>query len=249
MISLLVSAVLAQSGSEQFLHQVALESDLKGPVDWASVVLEVTPGDRTAQAAFVTRRRAKKERGGIIRVSRIDQLLASDRVVPRHRKASWVIDFDQPAFAPAWDAAVAAVGERPTIDAVISFVAGYLTKKSYDRGFDLASSVAIRRGGDCTEHAVFLAALLRRFGIPARAVVGLVLIPTENEPVAFGHMWVEAFETRWRVADAAIPPQANPAYLPAGELAEEGPGYALSLMGQVTSLDFARLRLTAGPPR
>ena len=247
MTALLLSLLLAQTGDQPFLHSVALESQLEGPLDWSSVALEVTPRDEHAgESAFITRRKTKLK-GGVFLVDRLDQLATADAVAPRYRKASWVIDFDQPGFTAAWDAAVAALGKKPTVDAVTAFASGYLTRKSYDRGFDLASYVATHRGGDCTEHAVFLAALLRRFGIPARAVVGLALIPTAHKPLAFGHMWVEAYvDRRWRVADAAIPAELNVARLPAGELVDEGPGYALSLVTQVNTLAFQRLELKAG---
>ena len=60
-------------------------------------------------------------------------------------------------------------------------------------------------------------------------------------------MWVEAYvDRRWRVADAAIPAELNVARLPAGELVDEGPGYALSLVTQVNTLAFQRLELKAG---
>jgi hypothetical protein len=45
------------------------------------------------------------------------------------------------------------------------------------------------------------------------------------------------------VADAAIPPEANAAHLPAGELVDEGPGYTLSLVTLVSTMSFERLEL------
>lgn len=250
MTALIVAFVLAQGGPLPVLHAVGLESELVGSIDWATATLEVTPRDaRVAKSAFLTRRRATL-RDGVFRISHLDQLSAADAVAPRHRKPSWVIDFDQSDFTAAWDAALGALGNKPTVEAVTAFTAGYLTRKTHDRGFDLASYVATHRGGDCTEHAVFLAALLRRFGVPARAMVGLAIIPTPAQPLAFGHMWVEAFVGgRWQVADAALPLELNVARLPAGELIDEGPGFALSLMAQLSTMSFERLRLEASTAR
>lgn len=74
------------------------------------------------------------------------------------------------------------------------FVHGYIDQKNLGTGFATASEVARSRRGDCTEHAVLLAALLRAEGIPSRVVTGLVYLDdfagAEN---VFGyHMWVQA---------------------------------------------------------
>ena len=57
------------------------------------------------------------------------------------------------------------------------------------------------RQGDCTEHGVLLAALLRAKNIPARIDVGLVYVPkTQN---FWYHLWTEAFiDGRWIPLDA-----------------------------------------------
>ncbi|MBN1307889.1 MAG: transglutaminase domain-containing protein [Chitinispirillaceae bacterium] len=53
--------------------------------------------------------------------------------------------------------------------------------------------------GDCGEHAVLLAALLRASGIPARVVMGL-LYSREGEGY-FYHAWVMAYAGQWIFAD------------------------------------------------
>ncbi len=59
--------------------------------------------------------------------------------------------------------------------------------KNLTQAFATAAEVAKSREGDCTEHAVFLAALCRARGIPARVAIGLVYIQGAG---AFGyHMW------------------------------------------------------------
>lgn len=53
--------------------------------------------------------------------------------------------------------------------------------------------------GDCGEHAVLLAALLRASRIPARVVYGLVYVPAKKAWLY--HVWVMAFAGGWIFAD------------------------------------------------
>ncbi len=53
--------------------------------------------------------------------------------------------------------------------------------------------------GDCGEHAVLLAALLRAAGIPARVVMGLVYM--ESGKGYYYHVWVSAYTGKWIFAD------------------------------------------------
>jgi transglutaminase-like putative cysteine protease len=88
------------------------------------------------------------------------------------------------------------------------FVHGYVRTKDYDTGFATASEVVATRSGDCTEHSVLLAALLRAEGIPSRVVTGLVYLDrTAGAAGVFGyHMWVEAWiDGRWLDLDPTIP--------------------------------------------
>lgn len=57
--------------------------------------------------------------------------------------------------------------------------------------------------GDCTEHAILLATLIRIKGIPARIATGIV---HTNQQYGFvGHAWVEALiEGRWVAFDSAV---------------------------------------------
>ena len=68
------------------------------------------------------------------------------------------------------------------------------------------------REGDCTEHAVLLAALGRAMGIPTRIATGLVFLENfENRPNVMGfHMWTE-FHLRgqWISFDAALKKLGN----------------------------------------
>lgn len=69
--------------------------------------------------------------------------------------------------------------------------------------FATAADVAETLSGDCSEHAVLLAALLRARGLPARIAIGLVYSPADRG-FAF-HMWNEAYVYgRWYPLDATL---------------------------------------------
>ena len=64
-----------------------------------------------------------------------------------------------------------------------------------------AAEVARQLEGDCTEHAVLLAACLKARNIPARVAFGLVYVPS-LKGFAY-HMWTEAcVADRWLPLDA-----------------------------------------------
>ncbi|MFW6170808.1 MAG: transglutaminase-like domain-containing protein [Planctomycetota bacterium] len=75
--------------------------------------------------------------------------------------------------------------------------------KNLGQGFATAGDVARSLEGDCTEHAVLLAALCRAESIPARVALGLVYSPSD-QGFAF-HMWTEAWvNERWIPLDATL---------------------------------------------
>lgn len=56
--------------------------------------------------------------------------------------------------------------------------------------------------GDCGEHSVFLAALLRAAGIPSRVVLGLIYVDSKH--AYFYHAWVMAYIEHWIFVDPAF---------------------------------------------
>ena len=78
-----------------------------------------------------------------------------------------------------------------------------LKKKNFSTLLASAAEVAKDLSGDCTEHAVLLAAMCRTRGIPSRVAVGLVYVPSLS---AFGgHMWTEVFaKGMWIPLDATL---------------------------------------------
>ncbi len=76
-----------------------------------------------------------------------------------------------------------------------------INEKGLSVGFASAREVMITREGDCTEHAVLLAALARGAGLPSRLVTGLAFTGD-----AFGyHMWTEIYtDGRWVAYDGTL---------------------------------------------
>lgn len=74
--------------------------------------------------------------------------------------------------------------------------------KNFSTAFATAAEVADTLEGDCTEHAVLLAAMARAKGIPARVAIGLVYAGEAG--FAF-HMWTEVYlDEHWYPLDATL---------------------------------------------
>lgn len=99
-------------------------------------------------------------------------------------------------------------GSRDPAGEIENFVFIHIKDKRYGIPLIPADAVFRARAGDCTEHAVLAAAILRSLKIPARAVVGMIFerdfLGRKN--VFVFHMWVEAyFNGRWILIDATRP--------------------------------------------
>jgi len=89
-----------------------------------------------------------------------------------------------------------------------SWVYNNITNKNYSLDFANAIEVLETKSGDCTEHSVLLASLLRAAGIPSKVVVGLIY--TDYPSPSFGyHMWNMAYlgNNKWLNLDATLPYQ------------------------------------------
>jgi transglutaminase-like putative cysteine protease len=131
----------------------------------------------------------------------VDVLRASgekpgDRSDPRWLKPNELIDSDSEAVrALLGRARVAAdASPRERANALRILVARHLRDKNMATAFGSASEAARTRSGDCTEHAVLLAALCRAAGIPARVASGLVYVPDlgGKGPGWGWHLWTQA---------------------------------------------------------
>ena len=127
------------------------------------------------------------------------------------------------------------------------FVGRYLETKDLRSVLATASEVAENASGDCTEHAVLLAALLRAEGIPARVVFGLIYVDSfAGAREIFGyHMWTQAnLDGRFVDLDATLAQPFDAAHITLGTSALEEEQSSLAVMNNaMQTLSKASLRI------
>lgn len=87
------------------------------------------------------------------------------------------------------------------------FVQRYLIHNNFKKGFATATETAKKREGDCTEHAVLLAAMGRSMGIPTRVASGIAYLKNfkGKKNVMGFHMWAEFYlKGKWMRLDSAL---------------------------------------------
>ena len=156
----------------------------------------------------------------------------------RWLEATFLVDHDQPEVVALRDAlrASRSTGRDIGVAALVDYV-GARVEAVHGQGWEPASLTARSLRGDCTEHAVLTAALSRSVGVPARVVVGMVIVPTGTQYAALGHAWAELRDgDRWTIADAALGPlSARARYVTLGLLEDESTGFLLPLVGTLTA--------------
>lgn len=139
---------------------------------------------------------------------------AEDAENPAYLASSTTMNIDDARVRGLKDRAMGNHGGEPPAraEAMRRFVHGFIKTKDLTVAFGTASEVARTAEGDCTEHAVLLAALLRADGIPSRVVSGLIYADQfAGQRGIFGyHMWTQALleidgQRRWVDLDATLP--------------------------------------------
>lgn len=121
-----------------------------------------------------------------------------------------------------------------------------IKKKNFSRGFLSAVDVAKALEGDCTEHAVLLAALLRNRGIPARLASGLVYTQAGGNPRMAYHLWVEAWiDGRWIPLDGTIGGMAGSGHIKFLETPLEGANPYAALLPVLEGMSQLSIRVLA----
>ncbi len=81
----------------------------------------------------------------------------------------------------------------------------HITKKNMGVGFASAAETLTSCEGDCSEHAVLLAAACRSVGIPARVAMGLLYVNMGDNGEFGGHAWCEvAIDGKWYGLDGTL---------------------------------------------
>jgi len=137
------------------------------------------------------------DRTALVRVNTRVREPAVDVDRAAHLAATTYLDNDDELIRQL---AAQAVGGVPADDppaqaeALRRFVHRHIKTKDLGVAFATASETARSCEGDCSEHGVLLAAMLRAAGIPSRVVAGVVYVDEfAGEKGVFGyHMWTQA---------------------------------------------------------
>lgn len=157
---------------------------------------------------------SQSERAVSLRVRRMDhQGLRSAKPAPKtpelaeYLAANAIINSDDPQIkAMALRGRADASTPYGVADNLRRYVSEVVSAKNLNIGFATASEVCRNREGDCSEHAVLLAALGRACGLPSRVVIGVVYVPVfGGQENIFGfHMWTQFYMGgQWVDFDAA----------------------------------------------
>lgn len=121
--------------------------------------------------------------------------------------SAWVQSDAAEIIRFARKASAGAKSDRVRMQKLQSAVALHINKKNLNVGYASALEAFRMREGDCTEHALLLAASGRALDIPTRVVVGLAYVDqfAGHRQAFVPHAWVQAWvNERWTSFDAAL---------------------------------------------
>lgn len=139
--------------------------------------------------------------------------LEIEKTDPSYLRSTSLLDFDDESIGELIKAAAPSGSSQYDVaEELRMFVYRYIEDKTLSGGYDSASQIASNRSGDCTEHAVLLAALLRGYEIPARIAFGLSYVADETDGwfVLWPHAWTQALIDGFWIDLDAIEPQRIP---------------------------------------
>ena len=190
---------------------VAIDPPIKDAHRKKKIVYRITSKEDSPERSFVS--------GGTQQVKRLSdtsiELTVTSKPLPpvnarvvatdaKYVAATRFLQSRDPAVVEHADRAAAGETDPSRIAARMEkYVQEKIKKKNFSTAMASASEVAQKMEGDCTEHAVLLAAMLRAKRVPARIAAGLVYVESLNS--FGGHMWTEAFiGGEWIPLDATL---------------------------------------------
>ena len=242
----LASGLVSGASAAEFVPLYHIETRVEGEVgsDPPRVKLRLESPERAIQ-----RSESVQVEDGWLVVDLARETSASDEPTEPHLAATFLVDFDEAPIQGLLrgEPDGAAAKAEQLIQALLVLTDQSIPIKSSKRGWDAASVVVNRGEGDCTEHAVLLAALARGHGLPARVVIGSLVEVVGDQVAAYGHAWTEIYDGKvWQRADAAqyLDPDSELAaqakemgqrlyYVPLSVVQSEGPGYVLELLDRL----------------
>lgn len=122
-----------------------------------------------------------------------------------------------------------------------SFVYKHIKDKNFGTGFASAAEVFENPTGDCSEHAVLLAAVCRAVGIPARAAMGYMYLGG----IFGGHVWVEVWiNGKWYAIDGVMGiGRVDPTHITFSDSSLKQGGLALSFADAMRGLGNVDLEI------
>jgi transglutaminase-like putative cysteine protease len=176
--------------------------------------------------------------GDVVRITREDRAPGeadADAELDRYRGPSPFVESDDPAVVARARAIVgAATAPREKARRVLDWVAANVEREP-SLTIPSARDVLRARRGDCNEHAVLVAALLRAAGLPARIVAGIAYA----DDGFYYHAWNEVWLDGWVSADAVF--EQMPVDATHVKLLEGGPERHVRLAEVVGRLALTRL--------
>jgi hypothetical protein len=128
---------------------------------------------------------------------------------PSDLEANDWLQSDAPAIRKLAEKAVGQTrNDAQRMQKLTQFVHDYVKDEGPSVGYASALETVHTRRGDCTEHAVLLAAMARAIGIPSRVVTGLAYDGryAGKNRVLIPHTWIQAWVNgAWQEYDAAMP--------------------------------------------
>lgn len=190
---------------------VAVDPPIQDPYRKKKIVYRISSKDDSPERSFVS--------GGTQQIKRLSdnviELTVTAKPLPpvnsrvlsadaKYLTATRFLQSRDPAVIEHADRAAAGETDPSRIASRMEkYVHDKLTKKNFSTAMASAAEVAQRLEGDCTEHAVLLAAMLRAKKVPSRIAAGLVYVESLNS--FGGHMWTEAFLAgEWVPVDATL---------------------------------------------
>ena len=132
-------------------------------------------------------------------------------------------------------------------EALRAFVASYIHRKGLATAYASASAVARSRSGDCSEHAMLLAALLRARGIPSRVAGGLVYADefAGKKSVFAWHMWTQGLiDGEWVDFDATLRDRSfHPGHLLIATSAQDEPSIDADFSTMLSTIGMIKIEV------
>lgn len=175
----------------------------------ASYVATSLDPNSTISAPSSSTQTVRKEADGIY-INVATRAYAAERSLQVPIKAPQLVEFTEPStYIQSDDPRIVSIAQKVAGNtrnsyevamALCEWVGDNVLVKNFSVGFATAGEVAKHLEGDCTEHAVLLAALLRAAGIPSKCVVGVLYAKGQF----YYHLWNEAFVSEWMPLDATL---------------------------------------------